>query len=46
MKITENIGMRDDYLRASDRLILDARHKKLGGFTLDRAPEVGDTPND
>ncbi|WP_367294956.1 ribosome biogenesis GTPase YlqF [Levilactobacillus yonginensis] len=46
MKITEKVGMRDDYLRASERLILDARHKKLGGFTLDRAPEVGDTPND
>ncbi|MFD1549179.1 ribosome biogenesis GTPase YlqF [Levilactobacillus fuyuanensis] len=46
LKITEKVGMRDDYLRASDRLILDARHKKLGGFTLDRAPEVGDSHND
>lgn len=46
LKITEKVGMRDDYLRASDRLILDARHKKLGGFTLDRAPEVGDSQND
>jgi len=46
LKITEKVGMRDDYLRASDRLILDARHKKLGGFTLDRAPEVGDSQDD
>ncbi|MGP4116736.1 ribosome biogenesis GTPase YlqF [Levilactobacillus zymae] len=41
MKITANLGMRDDYERASERLILDARHKKLGGFTLDRAPKAG-----
>ncbi|KRK38919.1 ribosome biogenesis GTPase YlqF [Levilactobacillus parabrevis] len=45
LKITEKVGMRDDYLRASDRLILDARHKKLGGFTLDRAPQAGDAHN-
>ena len=46
LKITEKVGMRDAYLRASERLILDARHKKLGGFTLDRAPEAGDGDND
>jgi len=39
LKITEKVGMRDDYERASERFILDARHRKLGGFTLDRAPK-------
>lgn len=43
LKITEKVGMRDDYERASERLILDARRKKLGGFTLDRAPLAGDS---
>ena len=42
LKITEKVGMRDDYERASERLILDARRKKLGGFTLDRAPRATD----
>lgn len=46
LKITANIGMRDDYERASDRLILDARRMKLGGFTLDRAPQRATTPAD
>lgn len=41
LKITRNVGMQDDYERASERLILDARHRKLGGFTLDRAPLKG-----
>ncbi|QMU07615.1 ribosome biogenesis GTPase YlqF [Levilactobacillus suantsaii] len=47
LKITANLGMRDDYERASERLILDARHRKLGGFTLDRAPkeETADDPD-
>lgn len=40
LKITANVGMRDDYERGSERLILDARRKKIGGFTLDRAPQL------
>ncbi|MBW1605559.1 ribosome biogenesis GTPase YlqF [Lactobacillus sp. Sy-1] len=35
LKITQNVGMRDDYERASVRLIQDARKAKLGRFTLD-----------
>lgn len=46
LQITQKIGMRDDYERASERLILDARRKKLGGFTLDRAPQAGDVVDD
>ncbi|GAY73024.1 hypothetical protein NBRC111893_1170 [Lentilactobacillus kosonis] len=40
--------MRDDYLRASDRIILDARAGKLGGFTLDTLAdlEAKDDAND
>lgn len=41
LRITEKLGMRDDYERASERLIFDARRSKMGGFTLDRAPQVG-----
>jgi len=40
LRITAQVGMRDDYERASDRLIQDARRQKLGGFTLDRAPQA------
>lgn len=48
LKITQNVGMRDDYLRASDRIILDARAGKLGGFTLDTLAdlEAKDDAND
>ncbi|WP_413627332.1 ribosome biogenesis GTPase YlqF [Fructilactobacillus vespulae] len=35
LKITEKIGMRDDYDRAADRIINDVRKGKLGRFTLD-----------
>lgn len=42
LRITEKLGMRDDYERASERLIFDARRSKMGGFTLDRAPQVGE----
>ena len=40
LKITKNVGMRDDYDRASLRIILDIRKKKLGRFTLDRISDV------
>jgi len=46
LKITSKIGMRDDYERGSERLIQDARRKKLGGFTLDRAPQGEATTSD
>ena len=38
LKITKNIGMRNDYDRASLRIILDTRKQKLGRFTLDQIP--------
>lgn len=39
LKITHQIGMRDDYDRASERMILDCRRNKLGRYTLDQVPE-------
>ncbi|KRM93822.1 GTP-binding protein [Lentilactobacillus senioris DSM 24302 = JCM 17472] len=38
--ITKNIGMRDDYERASNRIILDMRSKKVGPFTLDTLEDI------
>ncbi len=35
LTITQKMGMRDDYERASNRLIQDIRGNKLGRFTLD-----------
>lgn len=35
LTITQKMGMRDDYERASNRLIQDIRDGKLGRFTLD-----------
>ncbi|MEJ6400652.1 ribosome biogenesis GTPase YlqF [Nicoliella lavandulae] len=35
LQITKKIGMKDDYDRASVRIIQDARKNKLGRFTLD-----------
>lgn len=40
LKITEKIGMRDDYDRASDRIINDIRKGKLGRYTLDEPSEL------
>jgi ribosome biogenesis GTPase A len=40
LAITEKIGMRDDYERASNRIIQDIRGNKLGRFTLDDPEEV------
>lgn len=42
LKITKNVGMRNDYDRASLRMILDARKGKLGRFTLDNVKRVED----
>ncbi|MFT9213967.1 ribosome biogenesis GTPase YlqF [Liquorilactobacillus ghanensis] len=36
--ITKKIGMRDDYERASQRIIFDCRQGKLGSYTLDQVP--------
>lgn len=38
MKITKNLGFKDDYERASERIIFDIRGGKLGRYTLDTAP--------
>jgi ribosome biogenesis GTPase A len=38
LKITKLLGMKDDYERASQRIIWDCRHGKLGKFTLDEVP--------
>lgn len=38
--ITKKIGMRDDYERASNRIILDMRSKKVGPFTLDTLEDI------
>lgn len=40
--ITKKLGMKDDYERASDRLILDIRREKLGRYTLDRKEDDQD----
>ncbi|MHA8137911.1 ribosome biogenesis GTPase YlqF [Lactobacillaceae bacterium Scapto_B20] len=42
LKITKNIGMKEDYERASVRVIQDARKAKLGRFTLDDLSLVDD----
>lgn len=42
LKITSNLGMRDDYDRASQRIIIDIRRSKLGGFVLDGLDEIND----
>ncbi|MHA8111146.1 ribosome biogenesis GTPase YlqF [Lactobacillaceae bacterium Melli_B4] len=46
LKITKNIGMKDDYERASVRVIQDARKDKLGRFTLDDLSLVDDDEKD
>ncbi|GAX05858.1 ribosome biogenesis GTPase A [Secundilactobacillus pentosiphilus] len=42
LKLTKQFGMKDDYERASDRLILDIRKGKLGRYTLNRTDGVAD----
>lgn len=44
LKITAKIGMRDDYERASNRIIQDIRSGKVGPYTLD-TPEMVATEN-
>ena len=46
LKITKQVGMQDDYMRASDRLIQDARSGKLGGFTLDSVVDLEESDNE
>lgn len=38
--ITQKIGLRDDYERASQRIIFDCRQGKLGRYTLDQVPKL------
>ncbi|WP_429970884.1 ribosome biogenesis GTPase YlqF [Fructilactobacillus sp. Tb1] len=40
LKITANLGMRDDYERASERIINDVRKGKLGRYTLDTPDQI------
>ncbi|QLL77909.1 ribosome biogenesis GTPase YlqF [Ligilactobacillus saerimneri] len=39
LAITANMGFKDDYERASERLIFDIRKGKLGRYTLDEIPQ-------
>ncbi len=39
LAITANMGFKDDYERASERLIFDIRKSKLGRYTLDEIPQ-------
>lgn len=39
LEITKKLGFKDDYERASERLIFDCRKGKLGRYTLDRVPQ-------
>ncbi|USS86631.1 ribosome biogenesis GTPase YlqF [Fructilactobacillus cliffordii] len=45
LTITANLGMRDDYERASDRIINDIRKGKLGRFTLDDPQDLDSNEN-
>ena len=38
MTITKNLGFKDDYDRASERIVYDIRSGKLGRYTLDIVP--------
>ncbi|WP_281164954.1 ribosome biogenesis GTPase YlqF [Liquorilactobacillus sicerae] len=40
LKITKNLGMKDDYERASQRIIFDCRRGKLGRYSLDKVAEI------
>ncbi|KRN95177.1 ribosome biogenesis GTPase YlqF [Pediococcus stilesii] len=44
--ITQKLGMRDDYDRSSQRILLDARKGKLGRFTLDFVEELSELGDD
>ena len=38
LAITRNMGFKEDYDRASERLIFEIRKGKLGRYTLDKTP--------
>lgn len=38
MLITKNLGYKEDYEKASERIVFDIRSGKLGRYTLDQAP--------
>ncbi|MBF0781038.1 MULTISPECIES: ribosome biogenesis GTPase YlqF [unclassified Granulicatella] len=42
IKITERLGLKEEYDKASDKLIHDVRQGKLGKYTLDFVHEVGE----
>ncbi len=39
LELTRKLGFKDDYERASERLIFDCRKGKLGRYTLDDVPK-------
>ncbi|WP_311406914.1 ribosome biogenesis GTPase YlqF [Liquorilactobacillus uvarum] len=43
--ITQKMGFRDDYDRASERLILECRKGRLGNYTLDEIPQNNNQPD-
>lgn len=45
LAVTRNLGFKDDYERASERLIFDIRKGKLGRYTLDQVPVAADSIN-
>ena len=42
LTITQKLGMRDDYDRASERIIFDMRNGKLGTFTLEVPADINE----
>lgn len=46
MLITKKRGFRDDYERASEKIIFEIRDGKLGGFTLDRYADMKEENNE
>ncbi|MFD2729103.1 ribosome biogenesis GTPase YlqF [Enterococcus camelliae] len=45
MDLTKKMGFREDYERASERLLLEIRQGKLGRFTLDRVEDLESESN-
>lgn len=46
LAITKRLGFKDDYDRASERLIFDLRKGKLGRFTFDTTDELSEESDD
>lgn len=46
IKVTQHLGMKDEYHRGSERVVLDIRQGKLGSYTLDRYEDESGKTND